>query len=120
MENSRSEKKYVGIHNDVFGGMTDIGKIIRDAWVFGILPETETCEGWLVQGIESIWTKVNAEWEKYGFLVGNLPPELREKFIRFHDEAIEKAKQSGWTGGFELYGDHDDTDHTDESDILDD
>ena len=26
---------YVGIHADVYGGMTDIGRMIRDAWVFG-------------------------------------------------------------------------------------
>ena len=33
---------YVGIDDDYFGGMTPIGTIIRDAWVFGILPESET------------------------------------------------------------------------------
>ena len=34
--------KYVGIHKDINGGMTTIGKIIRDAWVFELIPETET------------------------------------------------------------------------------
>src|SRR6056300_966554 len=72
----QNQKRYVGIDNDLNGGMTDTGKIIRDAWVFGIIPETETCEGWLAAGIEDLWRKVNAEWEKHGFLVGNLPPEL--------------------------------------------
>ena len=33
---------YIGIDKDLQGGMTTIGKIIRDAWVFGILPETQT------------------------------------------------------------------------------
>lgn len=108
MEELKKDNKYVGIHKDVFCGMTDIGKIIRDAWALGILPETETCEGWLVQGIEDIWNKVNLEWQKYGFLVGNLPPDIREKFIRIHNEAIDRAKAAGWSGGFELYGDHDD------------
>ena len=42
-----SERRYVGIHNDINGGMTATGKIIRDAHVFGIIAETETCEGWL-------------------------------------------------------------------------
>ena len=31
---------YVGIHADIHGGMTDIGRMIRDAWVLGLLPET--------------------------------------------------------------------------------
>ena len=89
-------KTYVGIHNDLNGGMTDTGKIIRDAWVFGIIPETETCEGWLAQGIENLWIKVDSQWENYGFLVSNLPEEIRQRFIRIHNEAFEKAKVSGW------------------------
>ena len=42
----KKSDKYVGINNDIQGGMTSIGKIIRDAWVFGLIPEDETCEGW--------------------------------------------------------------------------
>ena len=42
----QTDKRYVGIDKDINGGMTTTGKIIRDAWIFGILPETETCEGW--------------------------------------------------------------------------
>lgn len=98
-------KKYVGIHNDINGGMTDTGKIIRDAWVFGIIPESETCEGWLAAGVEDLWRKVDAEWEKYGFLVSNLPPELRERFMRIHDEAFSRAKAAGWDADRELAGD---------------
>lgn len=93
---SKEPKKYVGIHNDQNGGMTDTGKIIRDAWVFGIIPETETCEGWLMQGIQSLWDKTTAEWEKYGFLVSNLPEEMQERFHRIQKEAIERAKAEGW------------------------
>ena len=101
----REPKRYVGIDNDLNGGMTDTGKIIRDAWVFGLIPESETCEGWLPQGIESLWEKVNAEWEKYGFLVSDLPDDLRERFMRIQAVAIECAKAAGWSGHFELVGD---------------
>ncbi len=87
---------YVGIDKDINGGMTEMGKIIRDAWVFGLIPETETCEGWLGQGIEDLWRKTSDEWEKYGFLVSNLPPELLEKFMRIQDKAVEKARAAGW------------------------
>ncbi|MEZ5839498.1 MAG: hypothetical protein R3D02_03380 [Hyphomicrobiales bacterium] len=89
-------KHYVGIHNDIRGGMTDTGKIIRDAWVFGIIPETETCENWTVQGIETLWEKVGAAWDRYGYRVGALPPEIRERFDRIQAAAVERARAAGW------------------------
>ncbi len=88
--------RYPGIFNDRFGGMTDTGKIIRDAWVFGILPESETCEGWLPQRFDALWEQVQNEWAKYGFRVSNLPPELRERFERIQAEALERARAAGW------------------------
>lgn len=98
-------KQYVGIDNELNGGMTDTGKIIRDAWVFGIIPETETCEGWLPQGIEDLWRKVNARWEDYGFSVSALPEETRARFMAIHGAAVERAKAAGWDGDQELIGD---------------
>jgi hypothetical protein len=89
--------KYVGINNDIQGGMTTIGKIIRDAWVFELIPETETCEGWTIQGIDSLMDKVNKEWDKYGCMVSQLPHEIRERHERIHREAIERAKEDGWS-----------------------
>lgn len=96
MRKSSEPRKYVGLDKDQNQGMTATGRIIRDAWVFGLIPEGETCEGWLMQGIEDLWAKVNTEWEKYGFRVANLPPELAEKHARIHNEAFDKAKDSGW------------------------
>ena len=37
---------YVGVNEDTNAGLTHLGRMVRDAWVFGILPETETCAGW--------------------------------------------------------------------------
>ena len=96
MRTKSKPHKYIGIHNDNNGGMTDTGKIIRDAWIFGIIPETETCEGWLAPGLQSLWDKTSAEWEKYGFLVSNLPEDIRERFDRIQSEAVERAKKSDW------------------------
>ncbi len=90
--------KYVGINNEVNGGMTTIGKIIRDAWVFGIIPETETCENWNLAGIDALLDKVNAEWDKYGCLVSRLPEELFERHQKIHGEAVVRAKAAGWSG----------------------
>ena len=90
--------KYIGINNEINGGMTTIGKIIRDAWVFSLIPETETCEGWNLQGIDALLQKVNNEWDKYGCLVSHLPADIRERHERIHGEALEKAKAAGWSG----------------------
>ena len=92
----KQSSTYVGIDQDLDGGMTDTGKIIRDAWVFGLIPETETCAGWNAQGIEALWRQVNEIWGKYGFRVSELPPELRERFERIQADAVERARQAGW------------------------
>jgi len=89
---------YIGIDKDVNGGMTTIGKLIRDAWMFGLIPETETCEGWNLAGIDALLDKVNAEWDKYGCLVSHLPEDLRQRHAKFHGKAIAKAKAAGWSG----------------------
>jgi len=89
-------KTYAGLDHDINGGMTMIGKIIRDAWVFDILPETETCEGWEISRIEAINQRVNTEWDKYGCMVSRLPEDLRVRHKRIYDEAIIQAKARGW------------------------
>ena len=92
---------YIGIDQEIHGGMTAIGKLIRDAWVFGVIPETETCAGWNFAGIDSLLDKVNKEWDKYGCLVSHLPDELRERHQRIHGEAMKRAKAAGWSGELE-------------------
>ena len=89
-------KTYVGIDKDAKGAMNQTGNIIRDAWLFGLIPETETCEGWNVQGIDALYDKVTGEWDKYGHLVSNLPPELRERHQRIYDAAVARARELGW------------------------
>ena len=93
--------KYIGVQNEVNGGMTTIGKIIRDAWVFGLIEETETCEGWNFAGVDGLLDKVNKEWDKYGCLYSYLPPELKERHERIHGKALKEAKAAGWNGEFE-------------------
>ena len=102
MERTRSKPdRYVGVDKDINGGMTNIGKIIRDAWVFGLLPETETCEGWNLAGIDALLQKVNAEWDKYGCMVSQLPESLAKRHRDIHAQALEKARAAGWTGEHE-------------------
>lgn len=93
--------KYVGIQNDINGGMTTIGKLIRDAWVFELLPENETCEGWNLAGIDALLQKVNDEWDKYGCLVSHLPKDIAKRHNAIHSEGLKKAKAAGWSGEIE-------------------
>ncbi|MFQ5468696.1 MAG: hypothetical protein ACE5EH_00170 [Gammaproteobacteria bacterium] len=99
---NQKPEKYVGINNDIHGGMTQIGKIIRDAWVFGFIPESETCEGWNLAGIDSLMDKVNAEWDKYGCQVSLLTDDLKRRHQRIHREAFERARSTGWGGHIEI------------------
>jgi hypothetical protein len=87
---------YVGIDKDQYGGMTPIGNLIRDAWLFGILPESETCENWTHERLQAIYEEVKTEWDKYGCLVSNLPEELKSRHAVINDKAIKKARELGW------------------------
>lgn len=89
-------RTYEGIQNERGGAMTPTANIVRDAWVFGIIPETETCEGWTLQGIESLYDKVSDAWGPYGHLASRLPPELRERHARIYAAAVERARAEGW------------------------
>jgi hypothetical protein len=91
-----SEKLYCGIDKDHYGGMTPIGTIIRDAWVFGILPEDETCENWSHDRLQIIHDKTKAEWDKYGCMVSNLPEELKQRHAKIFAEAMQNARKLGW------------------------
>lgn len=95
-QHSNPQQTYVGILNDSFGGMTPTGSIIKDAWLFDVIPETETCEGWSRGQIEDLYEKVFKAWEPFGHLVSSLPTELRQKHQRIHDEAIKRARDAGW------------------------
>jgi hypothetical protein len=93
----REQRKYVGIWNDGHVGMTPTGIIIRDAWVFGLLPEEEDCAGWTPGQMDRLYDEVSRAWEPYGHMVSNLPDDLRERHARIYGEAMRRAQESGWT-----------------------
>ena len=101
----RDARKYAGIDKDEGSGMSPTAKIIRDAWAFGLIPEDETCEGWMAHQIEALWIEVDEEWEKYGFQVSAMPDDLRARYIAIQDAAIARAKAQGWSGEDELEDD---------------
>jgi hypothetical protein len=96
--------RYVGIDQDINGGMTDTGRIIRDAWAFGLIPESETCAGWNAQAIQQLWEKTTSEWSRYGNRVNDLPEEIRERYLRIQQDAVKRARNAGWDADKELLG----------------
>lgn len=89
-------KEYVGVDQDDEGGMNTTGNIVRDAWVFGLIPEEETCAGWSRGQIEALYDQVWNRWQEYGGLPSRLPPDLKERHRRIYAEAVEKARAKGW------------------------
>lgn len=91
-----TQQTYVGITQDTHAGMTHIGRVIRDAWVFGLLPESESCTGWDAARIQNLYEKVYAAWELYGHLPSALPEPLRTRYIEIQERAIRDARAAGW------------------------
>lgn len=90
------QTSYVGLENDEQAGMNHIGKIFRDGWLFGFIPETETGAGWSSGQIQMLYEKVFAAWEPYAHIPSHLPPELQEKYLRIQEAALIHAKAHGW------------------------
>ncbi|HPE59178.1 MAG: hypothetical protein KDI15_01980 [Thiothrix sp.] len=96
---------YVGVDQDINGGMTTIGRMIRDAWVFGLIPKSETGAGWTLAEINALSGRVNDAWDRYGCLVSHLPPELAGRHRHIHAEAVRLARAAGWSGEAEVADD---------------
>lgn len=94
--------RYVGEDHDVNGGMTTIGKTVRDAKVFGLIDPKENCEGWEYARINQLLQLCNDEWDKYGCLVSNLPEPLATRHREIHGAAMVRARRAGWSGEYEL------------------
>ncbi|HHM06471.1 MAG TPA: hypothetical protein ENJ19_12145 [Gammaproteobacteria bacterium] len=91
------ERVYVGLDQDEYGGMNPTGTIIRDAWVFGFLPEGETCAGWGLDRIQKLYDQVSEAWAEHGYSVAKLPQDLRQRHLRIHAAAVARAREQGWS-----------------------
>lgn len=88
---------YAGLEAESQHGMTLTGRIIRDAWVFGILPEGDGFAGRSAGELQNLFEAVHKAWEAHGHLPSRLPPELAERHARIHAEAVARARAMGWT-----------------------
>ena len=89
------DNRYVGFYNDKHG-MTQLGRIVLDGWLFGFIPETEDCAGWDMGRMQILMDKCEKEWDKYGNLPSRLPPELLERHTQLYRDAMERAAGRGW------------------------
>ncbi len=86
---------YVGYRQDKHG-ITQLGRIVLDGWLFGFIPETEDCAGWDLGRMQILMDKVEREWDKYSNLPSRLPPELRERHTALYEQAMTEARGKGW------------------------
>lgn len=91
-----NEQFYAGIDQDINGGLTHLGRIVIDAWVFKILPESETCAGWSCAHMQNLYEKVYAAWEPYAHLPSRLPADIQRRHARLYAQVIDTAKNKGW------------------------
>ena len=86
---------YAGLQNDNHG-MTQLGRIVLDGWLFGLIPETEDGRGWDLGRMQGLMEAVQNEWDKYQSLPSRLPPELQKRHTELYDRAIQTARAKGW------------------------
>jgi len=86
---------YSGFNQDTHG-ITMLGRIVLDAWVFGLIPKSEDCTGWDLQRMQQLMQQVNEHWDTHGSLPSRLPPELRERHTELYAWATARARERGW------------------------
>lgn len=86
---------YAGFHEDAHG-ITMLGRIVLDAWLFGLIPREEDCAGWDLQRMQQLMDQVNRRWDEYGNLPSRLPPELLQKHTELYAWAMQRARERGW------------------------
>jgi hypothetical protein len=91
-----NDRTYPGLEADKRGGLTDAGRVIMDAQVFGLLPEAETGAGWPMARLQSLAEQVNKAWTPYGGLPSRLPEDFRRRHERIYGAAVERARAIGW------------------------
>lgn len=89
------DNTYVGFRNDKHG-MTQLGRIVLDGWLFGFIPETEDCAGWDMGRMQVLMEKVEREWDKYANLPSRLPDDLRQRHTDIYAKATAIARDKGW------------------------
>ncbi len=86
---------YCGYHQDKHG-MTQLGRIVLDAWLFRFIPESEDCSGWDLGRMQQLMDRCEKEWDRYGNLPSRLPGELLKRHAEIYERAMTLARTRGW------------------------
>lgn len=89
------DSAYVGLRNDKHG-MTQLGRIVLDGWLFGLIPETEDCSGWELGRMQALMERVQDQWDAHGNLPSRLPEDLRRRHAELYGAAVAAARERGW------------------------
>lgn len=87
--------KYAGFMQDGHG-MTVLGRLVLDAWLFGVLPREQDCAGWDLGRLQGLIQQVQDKWDENGLFPGRLPADLRQRHEELYNWATERAKGLGW------------------------
>lgn len=90
-----SPPTYCGFHQDTHG-LTLLGHVVLDAWVFGLLPEEQDAAGWDLGRMQLLSDQVQAQWDAHGGLPSLLPPPLRQRHAERYAWATERARGLAW------------------------
>lgn len=89
-------KPYAGFHADSHG-ITLLGRVVLDAWVFGLLPREQDCAGWDLPRMQLLMEQVQRRWDEAGGLPSRLPPEQAQRHAELYAWAMERARGMGWS-----------------------
>lgn len=91
-----SIQTYCGIYKDEAGGLTPLGRIVMDAWVFEIIPASEPCEGWDAARMQELSNRVTAAWASFDNDPRNLPDDLRMRHAMIYEQALARGGRAEW------------------------
>jgi len=86
---------YAGLDQDSHG-ITQLGRIVLDARVFGLIAADEECAGWDLGRMQLLANQVEVRWDAFGNLPSRLPDDLRARHAEIYGRAMADARQRGW------------------------
>jgi len=86
---------YAGLDQDSHG-ITQLGRIVLDARVFGLIADDEDCAGWDLGRMQLLANQVETLWDEHGNLPSRLPDGLRMRHTEIYACATERARAHGW------------------------
>ncbi|HEU4709308.1 MAG TPA: hypothetical protein VFS17_08350 [Methylophilaceae bacterium] len=91
-----STQNYPGIYKDEAGGLTPMGRTVMDAWVFEIIPTSETCEGWDLSRMDALARQVADKWAEFDNSPRNLPDDYRMRHAMLYEQARMRGEGVEW------------------------